>query len=202
MESEMWNRRKGRDFVLGEAGAIYLRAIRITNRITMHPPNARAVLEQNMPCILATWHGQNYLTPLIRQPSDKVQVLVSPSDDGLMFARTLRRLGCGVIFGSGAGEMRSAILRRHGVRAFLKMKQALEDDQIVAMTADVPKEARIGGGGVIRLAKASGRPVIPLAAVSRYRRIFPKMGSYNDRMFVQFYLRSGWRSNFCREVYG
>jgi lysophospholipid acyltransferase (LPLAT)-like uncharacterized protein len=39
----------------------------------------------------------------------------------------------------------------------------------VAMTADVPKRARVAGMGIVTLAKLSGRPIVPTAAVMSRR---------------------------------
>ena len=40
------------------------------------------------------------------------------------------------------------------------------------MTADVPKQARIAGAGIVTLAKISGRPIAPVAVVSSRRMNF------------------------------
>jgi lysophospholipid acyltransferase (LPLAT)-like uncharacterized protein len=40
----------------------------------------------------------------------------------------------------------------------------------MALTADVPKVARVAGAGIIKLARESGRPIIPIA-VATSRRI-------------------------------
>ena len=37
------------------------------------------------------------------------------------------------------------------------------------MTADVPKRARVAGGGFVMLGKLSGRPIVPTAAVMSRR---------------------------------
>jgi lysophospholipid acyltransferase (LPLAT)-like uncharacterized protein len=49
------------------------------------------------------------------------------------------------------------------------MVRALEENCNVALTADVPKRARVVGLGIIMLARESGRPIMPVAmATSRY----------------------------------
>src|SRR6202011_6404403 len=53
-----------------------------------------------------------------------------------------------------------------------EMVRALEDECNVALTADVPKRWRIGGLGIIMLARESGRPIMPFAmATSRFIRL-------------------------------
>jgi lysophospholipid acyltransferase (LPLAT)-like uncharacterized protein len=49
------------------------------------------------------------------------------------------------------------------------MLATLEDGCTVALTADVPKIARVTGIGIIKLASASGRPIYPLAIATRRR---------------------------------
>jgi hypothetical protein len=52
------------------------------------------------------------------------------------------------------------------------MVRALGDDYSVALTADVPKRARVAGLGIIMLARESGRPIMPFAmATSRFWRL-------------------------------
>ncbi len=49
------------------------------------------------------------------------------------------------------------------------MLEALAQGYNVALTADIPKIARIAGRGIVELARASGRPIYPVAvATSRY----------------------------------
>jgi lysophospholipid acyltransferase (LPLAT)-like uncharacterized protein len=49
------------------------------------------------------------------------------------------------------------------------MLTALEEGYIVALTADVPKVARVAGLGIVKLASASGRPIYPIAIATRRR---------------------------------
>jgi lysophospholipid acyltransferase (LPLAT)-like uncharacterized protein len=55
------------------------------------------------------------------------------------------------------------------VGAFREMLTALEEGYIVALTADVPKVARVAGLGIVKLASASGRPIYPIAIATRRR---------------------------------
>jgi lysophospholipid acyltransferase (LPLAT)-like uncharacterized protein len=45
----------------------------------------------------------------------------------------------------------------------------LQEGYIVALTADIPKVARVAGLGIIKLASASGRPIYPIAIATRRR---------------------------------
>jgi lysophospholipid acyltransferase (LPLAT)-like uncharacterized protein len=124
-----------------------------------------------MPVILAFWHGQHFLTPFIRnKPSYRAKVLISRHRDGEFNAIAVERLGIGTIRGSG--DHGSAFHRKGGVGAFKEMVRTLEDNYNVALTADVPKRARVAGLGIIMLARESGRPIMPFAmATSRFMRL-------------------------------
>src|SRR6185436_18233455 len=124
-----------------------------------------------MPVILAFWHGQHFLTPFIKtKPSYRAKVLISRHRDGEFNAIAVERLGIGTIRGSG--DHGSAFHRKGGVGAFKEMVRTLDDDYNVALTADVPKRARVAGLGIIMLARESGRPIMPFAmATSRFIRL-------------------------------
>jgi lysophospholipid acyltransferase (LPLAT)-like uncharacterized protein len=49
------------------------------------------------------------------------------------------------------------------------MLRALEGGEMVVMTADVPKIARVCGEGIVTLARLSGRPIVPVAVVTSRR---------------------------------
>ena len=50
-----------------------------------------------------------------------------------------------------------------------QLLRQLESGASVAMTADVPKRARVCGLGIVTLAKLSGRPIVPTAVVTSRR---------------------------------
>jgi hypothetical protein len=49
------------------------------------------------------------------------------------------------------------------------MLNALQEGYSVALTADIPKVARVAGLGIVKLASASGRPIYPIAIATRRR---------------------------------
>ena len=50
-----------------------------------------------------------------------------------------------------------------------ELLRLLESGASVALTADVPKRARVAGMGIVTLAKLSGRPIVPIAVVASRR---------------------------------
>jgi lysophospholipid acyltransferase (LPLAT)-like uncharacterized protein len=156
---------------VGFLAAEYLRLVWLTNRFTYEPADVYAIVEPQMPAIFAFWHGQHFMTPFIRtKASYRAKVLISRHRDGEFNAIAAERLGIGTIRGSG--DHGSAFHRKGGVGAFKEMVRALEDNYNVALTADVPKRARVAGLGIIMLARESGRPIMPFAMVtSRFVRL-------------------------------
>jgi lysophospholipid acyltransferase (LPLAT)-like uncharacterized protein len=156
---------------VGVLAAEYLRLVWRTNRFAYEPADVYAIVEPQMPAIFAFWHGQHLMTPFIRtKASYRAKVLISRHRDGEFNAVAAERLGIGTIRGSG--DHGSAFHRKGGVGAFKEMVRALEDNYNVALTADVPKRARLAGLGIIMLARESGRPIMPFAMVtSRFIRL-------------------------------
>ena len=75
--------------------------------------------------------------------SHRAKVLISRHRDGEINARAAERLGVDTIRGSGAHN--SEFIRKGGATAFTEMLEALKQGYNVALTADVPKIARVAG---------------------------------------------------------
>jgi lysophospholipid acyltransferase (LPLAT)-like uncharacterized protein len=154
----------------GALAASYLRFVWRTNRVILEPTTIYDTVDQ--PAIIAMWHGQHFMAPFIRRPErgHRAKVLISRHRDGEINARAAMRLGIGTIRGSGAhnGEFH----RKGGAVAFAEMLEALADGFNVALTADVPKVARVAGLGIVKLAQHSGRPIYPVAIATSRRIVF------------------------------
>lgn len=136
----------------------------------MEPADVYERVDADMPVIIALWHGQHFLMPFIRRPHDRAKVLVSRHRDGEMNATAAERLGVGAIRGSGTHGADFAT--KGGIYAFKEILAALDEGYNVALTADVPKIARVAGLGIVKIAQASGRPIYPMAIASRRRFVF------------------------------
>jgi hypothetical protein len=151
----------------GAVAASYLRFVWKTTRPVVEPEAVYDTVE--MPAIIALWHGQHFMAPFIKREErgHRVKVLISRHRDGELNARAAERLGIGTIRGSGAhnGEFH----RKGGAAAFGEMLEALEQGYNVALTADVPKIARVAGLGVVKLAQHSGRPIYVAALATQHR---------------------------------
>jgi lysophospholipid acyltransferase (LPLAT)-like uncharacterized protein len=153
---------------VGAAGAWYLRLVWSTSRAIVLEP-ADIYEKTELPVIVAMWHGQHFLTPFIKrnEKAHRVKALISRHRDGEINARAAHRLGIETIRGSGAhnGEFQ----RKGGATAFHEMLEALEQGYNIALTADVPKLARVAGMGIVKLAQFSGRPIYPVALATSRR---------------------------------
>jgi lysophospholipid acyltransferase (LPLAT)-like uncharacterized protein len=155
---------------IGFLAAEFLRLVWLTNRFSFDPADVYAIVEPQMPVILAFWHGQHFMTPFIKKNGHRGKVLISRHRDGEFNALAAERLGIGTVRGSG--DHGSAFHRKGGVGAFKEMLRVLEDGINMALTADVPKKSRVAGLGIIMLARESGRPIMPFAmATSRFVRL-------------------------------
>ncbi len=153
---------------IGVLAAEYLRFVWNTSRTVVEPVDIYERIVPNLPVIIAMWHGQHFMVPFIRR-GHPAKVLISRHRDGEMNAVAAERLGVGTIRGSGDASGRFDL--KGGVGAFQAMLATLEGGCSVALTADVPKVARVAGNGIIKLAQLSGRPIVPAAVVTSRRKV-------------------------------
>ncbi len=155
---------------IGWLAAEYLRLVWRTNTLTIAPADLYETVEPHQPLIVAMWHGQHFMVPFLSR-GHRVKVLISRHRDGEINAYAAERLGIGTVRGSGDHGRRFDV--KGGVGAFKSMLNALAEGYNMALTADVPKVARVAGLGIIKLARFSGRPIYPVA-VATSRRIVLK----------------------------
>ena len=153
--------------MVGATAAEYLRLVWNTSRLAIEPPDFYDRVRAKQPVIVATWHGRHFMLPFVRRAEHKSKVLISRHRDGEINAIAAERLGIGTIRGSA--HLTGGFIQKGGVSAFREMLTALEQGYNVALTADLPKIARVAGLGIIKLASASGRPIYPMAIATRHR---------------------------------
>jgi lysophospholipid acyltransferase (LPLAT)-like uncharacterized protein len=165
---------------VGSAIGSYFRFVWRTGRLVTDSEEIFRAVEPHMPCIVATWHGQHFLACFPRRSGHDFRALISRSRDGGIQASAATHLGLGVIRGSGGRP--DTIHRKRGDTALRQMIRALNEGASIALTADVPKVSRVVGAGIVALARASGRPIIPLAVVTNSRMTLKSW----DRASVNF----------------
>ncbi|HEV2000631.1 MAG TPA: lysophospholipid acyltransferase family protein [Xanthobacteraceae bacterium] len=166
----MWRKLRTRPWLqraIGGAAAGYLRLVWRTSRVSMEPADLYDWIDGEMPVILTFWHGQHFLTPFLAKPHHRAAVMISRHADAELNALAAERLGIAAIRGSG-GRGKS-FQRKGAVAATRGMIEALANGTNVALTADVPKVARVASVGVAVIAQHSGRPIFPAAIASSQR---------------------------------
>jgi lysophospholipid acyltransferase (LPLAT)-like uncharacterized protein len=152
---------------IGIAASEYLRLVWKTSRFVFEPEDIYERVTPDLPIILTTWHGQHFLTSFLRREEHRVKVLISRHRDGEINAVVTERLGAETIRGSG--DHGRDFPRKGGVPAYRAMVNALAEGYSLVLTADVPKVSRIAGRGIVMLARASGRPIYPVATATSRR---------------------------------
>jgi hypothetical protein len=154
---------------LGAAFAAHVRFVRATSTLVLDPPDLYPRFEPDQPVIIAMWHGEHFLLPLVKRDGHRVKTLISIHRDGEINAIAAQRLGIGLVRGSGSHGGQN--VDKRGAAAFLEMTRALAEGWNMALTADVPKVARVAGAGIVTLARKSGRPIYPVAVVTSRHRV-------------------------------
>jgi lysophospholipid acyltransferase (LPLAT)-like uncharacterized protein len=152
---------------LGFILAYYLKLVHATNRVTLEPADIYDRVGPLMPVIVAMWHGQHFMIHFGRRPQDPTSALISRHGDGEFNAIALRHLNVNPIRGSGA--LGRKVREKGGAPALRAMLKALQRGEMVVLTADVPKVARVCGVGIVTLARMSGQPIVPTAVVTSRR---------------------------------
>jgi lysophospholipid acyltransferase (LPLAT)-like uncharacterized protein len=163
LKNQRWVQR-----MVGVLAAEYLRLVWNTSRFTMEPVEPYRMYESEQPVIIAMWHGQHFLLPFLKRHY-RFKVLISRHSDGEINAIAAERLGIGTVRGSGDHGGRFQI--KGGVAGFKGMLDSLAEGCNMALTADVPKVARVAGRGIIKLAHESGRPIFPVSLATSRRLV-------------------------------
>ncbi len=165
---------------LGVVAAEYIRLVWHTTRFHLEPADIYESAKPELPVIITIWHGQHFLLPCIKREGHRAKTLISHHRDGAMNAAAAERLGIEVIRGSGTHS--ADFHKKGGVSAFREMLTALEQGYNIALTADIPKVARVCGLGIIKLASMSGRTIYPAAIANSHRIVLNNW----DRSAVPF----------------
>jgi lysophospholipid acyltransferase (LPLAT)-like uncharacterized protein len=145
-----------------------------TSKVTYHPADFRERSVAANPAIYVVWHANMVAIGYAVPDHKTIRVLVSPHPDGRMGAAAIATWGGKVIYGTGATFKQSEGTR--GLAGTREMLRELEEGNSILMTADVPPiPGRKVSRGPIRLARLSGRPIIPMAVGSSNRTILERV---------------------------
>ncbi|MDQ6435048.1 lysophospholipid acyltransferase family protein [Mesorhizobium sp. LHD-90] len=154
------------------AGA--LRLVRSTNRYAAGSSDIATSYEKITPSILAIWHGQHLMAPVLYPRGKPLSAMVSRSADAELNALVVEKFGFEAVRGSGGREDKKK-RDRGGAQALIALKKVLEAGSNVCMIADIPHGTpRQAGMGIVTLARLSGRPVVPVAMTTSRRKVLEK----------------------------
>lgn len=126
------------------------------------------------PCIYAMWHCHQCCIHGIEDKAN-LNVLISNSIDGEIIARAVEKWGFKTVRGSTG--------RKGAVGATLAMLDRLKSGECGAMMVDGPRgPARQVKGGVVKIAKMSGAPIVPVFWYSP-QWSFLKLKSWDEMRF-------------------
>ncbi len=150
--------------LMGRAIAGYMRFVYRTSRVIIEPADAETRIYATHPFILAMWHGQFLMMPLLHTGRARVAAIVARHGDAVALDEILTRFNISLVHGSGAGARQRD---RGGVYALRTATKVLKGGTTFSMTADVPGgQARRAGTGIVTLARFSERPIMPFAVAS------------------------------------
>ncbi len=119
--------------------------------------------------IIASWHGRSLIAANVLRGRGYV-ALISLSRDGDVQNHIFRRFGFETVRGSTG---------RGGARAALLLTRRIKEGAVLAFTPDGPRgPTHVVQPGILFFAQRSGRPIIPIAASARPRKLLKSWDSY------------------------
>ena len=174
--------------IIGWLGATLLRLLRWTQRWE-HVNGPTVEWPGGRPYIVVFWHAQQLMMPWVmldfagRHFAYKMNVLISRHGDGRIIAAVMHALGIGSVAGSSS---------RGAVEASRELLLRIKAGDHISITPDGPRgPALLAKPGAIKIAAASGAPIIPLALGADRVWTFKSW----DRMFLPkpfARVRVGW----------
>lgn len=149
--------------------ATYLRFVNATSRRIVVFPEDSGYTGRESPVIYASWHGQNYLFPFFIRSLAPCTVLAARHGDGHLAGLAMEMMGMSLV--SGSGSTGRTVAEKGGARAFLALLRRLKAGENVALNADIPKNSRVVGNGVLLLARKSGAPIAVFGIATSRRKV-------------------------------
>ena len=154
------------DLVQGLVSAVaatYIRFVFHTNRWEVVGSEiADRLLRDNRRGIICFWHGRLLMMPYGVRGTRPFHIMISDHRDGRLIARTVRRFGIDVIFGSSF---------REPVQALYRMAQICRDFGLPCVTPDGPRGPRMRAAIGPVLAAEMAEAVLVPASYATTRRL-------------------------------
>jgi lysophospholipid acyltransferase (LPLAT)-like uncharacterized protein len=142
--------------------AAYIRLVYYTNRWDRVGYDiADRLLKDNRRAIVCFWHGRLLMMPYAVRGSRPFHIMISDHRDGLLIARTVRRFGVDIIFGSSF---------REPVQALYRMAQICRDFGLPCVTPDGPRGPRMQAAiGPVLAAEMAEAVLVPVSYATTRR---------------------------------
>jgi lysophospholipid acyltransferase (LPLAT)-like uncharacterized protein len=125
----------------------------------MYSPKAKALLDEGKSALFAVPHGRMIGLLRFQDVRSRVTILISPSRDGEIIARTITNLGLTASRGSQ---------KQGAVKGGLQMVKAAEAGKHLVVMVDGPRgPAYEVKPGIIKMAEITGLPIMPFTCSSR-----------------------------------
>ena len=145
------------------AGAVLTRLLGRSLRYALINYETEQRLRRTGEPILAVWHSQLFFFVYYYR-DQAIPVMMSHSADGEILARLANSLGFFPVRGSSS---------RGGMAAFREVVRLLKEGRGTGFAPDGPRGPRcLVQPGIIELARASGRPILPASFAARRRVVF------------------------------
>jgi lysophospholipid acyltransferase (LPLAT)-like uncharacterized protein len=152
-------------WLLSALAALYIRLIYRTNRWQRVGYDiADRLLGEHRRAIVCFWHGRLLMMPYAVRGDRPFHILVSDHRDGRLIARTVRRFGIGVIFGSS---------HHQPVQALYRIAELCRDYALPCLTPDGPRGPRMRAAmGPVIGAEMAEAVLVPVGYSTSRRRLF------------------------------
>ncbi|HEY9676805.1 MAG TPA: DUF374 domain-containing protein [Drouetiella sp.] len=125
----------------------------------LYSPRAKELLDSGQSALFAVPHGRMIGLLRFQDIRSRVTILISPSRDGEIIARTITNLGLTASRGSQ---------KQGAVKGGLQMVKAAEAGQHLVVMVDGPRgPAYKVNPGIVKMAEITGLPIIPFTSSSR-----------------------------------
>lgn len=152
-------------YIIPPIGFVIVYIVSMTIRIThINREKELSLIQRGISPIYSFWHGRLFLFPFLYKKNPKYTILVSPSIDGEIINGILKMFGYLTIRGSSF---------KRGKSAFLMLVRRAKAGNSVVLIGDGSRGPRYKlQDGVVRLAKLTGRPIIPIVFSAKKKKVF------------------------------
>lgn len=144
--------------------AQYIRFVYATNKWEiMGQEIPENLIQNNIPFIVAFWHGRLLMLPCAWKRKYKLHLLISRHNDGELISKTVSHLGLLSIRGS---------TNKRGAEAVRKLVRHLRSGEWAGISPDGPHGPRMRASeGIVHIARLANVPILPIAYSTNKQKV-------------------------------